>query len=57
MTVLLLVLGALWVVVALAAALWVAAAMRRAEQGEQRRLGHERADDTAGTGGDDIRTA
>ena len=39
----LLVIAGLWVLVALIAALWVGAAMRRAEQGERRRLERERA--------------
>ena len=43
MTTTLLLIAGLWVLVALVAALWVGAAMRRAEQGERRRLERERA--------------
>ncbi|WP_222192767.1 hypothetical protein [Modestobacter italicus] len=49
MTTTLLLIAAVWVIVAVIAALWVGAAMRRADQGERRRLERERAaqDDAA----------
>lgn len=51
------IIAGVWIVVALAAALWVGAAMRRAEQGEQHRLAEERAREAERPGTDDVRTA
>ncbi|WP_299955015.1 hypothetical protein [uncultured Modestobacter sp.] len=43
MTTTLLLIAAVWIVVAVIAALWVGAAMHRADQGERARLERERA--------------
>lgn len=53
----LLAIAGLWGLVALVAALWLGAAMRHAEQAEQRRLERERATVGEHPGEDDRRTA